>query len=91
MPSPAWLPWAVMLGVLTHIVGDLLTCEGVPLPLFWAFGRNRIKLSPLRTGTAVETAVLVPLFLATALVFGYLNTPARDAVDPLLDKLASLG
>src|SRR5215217_8892018 len=49
-PSPAWLPWAVMLGVLTHVVGDLLTCEGVPLPLFWVFGRNRIKLSPLRTG-----------------------------------------
>src|SRR5215218_5634613 len=75
-PSPAWLPWAVMLGVLTHVVGDLLTCEGVPLPLFWVIGRSRIKLSPMRTGTVVETAVLVPLFLATALVFAYLNTPA---------------
>jgi membrane-bound metal-dependent hydrolase YbcI (DUF457 family) len=90
-PSPAWLPWAVMLGVLTHIVGDLLTCEGVPLPLFWAFGRNRIKLSPLRTGTVLETAVLVPVFLAVTIVFAYLNTPARDAVDPLLDRLASFG
>ncbi len=90
-PSPAWLPWAVMLGVLTHIVGDLLTCEGVPLPVFWAFGRNRVKLSPMRTGTVLETAVLVPAFLTIALVFGYLNTPARDAVDPLLDRLAALG
>jgi membrane-bound metal-dependent hydrolase YbcI (DUF457 family) len=90
-PSPAWLPWAVMLGVLTHIAGDLLTCEGVPLPVFWAFGRNRVKLSPMRTGTVLETAVLVPVFLAIALVFAYLNTPARAAVDPLLDRLAALG
>jgi hypothetical protein len=90
-PSPAWLPWAVMLGVLTHIVGDLLTCEGVPLPLLWVVGRSRIKLSPLRTGTVLETAVLVPAFLTVALVFAYLNTPAREAVDPLLDRLASLG
>ncbi len=90
-PSPAWLPWAVMLGVLTHIVGDLLTCEGVPLPVFWAFGRNRVKLSPMRTGTVLETAVLVPAFLTIALVFAYLNTSAREAVDPLLDRLAALG
>jgi hypothetical protein len=91
IPSPAWLPWAVMLGVLTHIAGDLLTCEGVPLPVFWAFGRNRIKLSPMRTGTVLETAVLVPAFLAIALVFTYLNTAAHDAVDPLLDRLSALG
>jgi hypothetical protein len=89
--SPAWLPWAVMLGVLTHIVGDLLTCEGVPVPLFWVIGRSRVKLSPMRTGTVLETAVLVPAFLTTALVFAYLNTPAHDAVDPLLDRLAGLG
>ncbi len=90
-PSPAWLPYAVMLGVLAHIAGDALTCEGVPVPLLWVVTRSRLKLSPLRTGTVVETAVLVPAFLATALVFAYLNTPARDAVDPLIDRLASLG
>src|SRR3712207_2473163 len=90
-PSPAWLPWAVMRGVLTHIAGDLLTCGGVPLPVFWEFGRTRVKLSPMRTGTVLETAVLVPAFLAIALVFAYLNTPAHEAVDPLLDRLAALG
>jgi membrane-bound metal-dependent hydrolase YbcI (DUF457 family) len=77
--------------VLAHIAGDALTCEGVPLPLFWVIGRSRVKLSPMRTGTVLETAVLVPAFLATALVFAYLNTPARDAVDPILDRLAALG
>ena len=90
-PSPAWLPWAVMLGVLTHIAGDALTCEGVPVPLIWVLARCRVKLSPMRTGTVLETAVLVPAFLTIALVFAYLNTPAHDAVDPLIDRLASLG
>jgi membrane-bound metal-dependent hydrolase YbcI (DUF457 family) len=91
IPSPAWLPWAVMLGVLTHIAGDLLTCEGVPVPLVWVIGRSRLKLSPMRTGTVLETAVLVPAFLTIAIVFAYLNTPARQAVDPLLDRLTALG
>jgi LexA-binding, inner membrane-associated putative hydrolase len=91
MAQPSWLPWAVMLGVLTHIAGDALTCEGVPLPLFWVVGRNRIRFSPLRTGTTLEKGVLVPLFIAVAIVFGYLNTEVHGVVDPWLDKLASLG
>jgi hypothetical protein len=33
----------------------------------------------------------VPAFLTIALVFAYLNTPARDAVDPLLERLSALG
>ncbi len=77
--------------MLTHIAGDALTCAGVPLPLLWVFGRSRLRFCPLRTGTTLEKAVLVPAFLATAIVFSYLNTEARGAVDPWLDKLASLG
>ena len=89
--SPEWLPWAVVLGVLTHIAGDLLTCEGVPVPLLWTVGRSRIRISPMRTGARLETAVLVPLFLTVAIVSGYLNTDARGVVDPWLDRLATLG
>jgi membrane-bound metal-dependent hydrolase YbcI (DUF457 family) len=89
--SPKWLPWAVVLGVLTHIAGDLLTREGVPVPLLWMVGRSRIKVSPMRTGTRLETAVLVPLFLTVAIVSGYLNTDARRVVEPWLDRLATLG
>jgi LexA-binding, inner membrane-associated putative hydrolase len=88
--SPAWLPYAVMAGVLTHIVGDLLTCDGVPIPLFWVIGRGRLKISPMRTGTTIEKAVLVPAFLAIAITAAYLNTEAKAAVDPWLDRLASL-
>jgi membrane-bound metal-dependent hydrolase YbcI (DUF457 family) len=90
-PSPAWLPWAVALGVLTHIAGDAITTAGIPVPLLWVFHRCRLKLLPIRTGAAVEKVVFVPLFLAAAIGFLYVNTEAHDAVDPLVERLLSLG
>jgi membrane-bound metal-dependent hydrolase YbcI (DUF457 family) len=90
-PNPAWLPWVVALGVLTHIGGDALTTAGIPVPLVWVFRRCRLKLLPIRTGAFVEKAVLVPLFLVAIVVFGYANTAAGAAVDPLVQRLLSLG
>jgi membrane-bound metal-dependent hydrolase YbcI (DUF457 family) len=90
-PQPTWLPWAVALGVLTHIAGDLITKQGVPLPLLWLLRRKRVALTPMRTGTTLEKAVLAPLFLGVALWFCYANTPARQALDPYLQGLRSLG
>jgi hypothetical protein len=90
-PSPGWLPAAVALGVLTHIAGDAITTAGIPVPLVWIFHRCRLALIPLRTGTFLEKAVLAPLFLAAAVGFLYLNTAAHDALNPLVDRLLSLG
>jgi hypothetical protein len=45
----------------------------------------------MRTGTTLEKAVLAPLFLGVALWFGYANTGAREALDPYLQGLLSLG
>ena len=91
MPSPAWLPWAVAVGVLTHIAGDALTCGGVPVPLIWTFTSGRLALLPLRTGATIEKAVLVPLFLLAALFFAYANTIPGQAIDPLVQRLLALG
>jgi hypothetical protein len=91
MAAPAWLPWAVAAGVLTHIVGDAITTAGVPVPLLWILNRGRLVFLPLRTGATVEKAVLVPLFLAATVGFVYVNTAARQAVDPLVAALLSLG
>ncbi len=91
MPLPTWLPWAVALGVLTHIAGDLITKQGVPLPVLWLARRKRIALTPMRTGTTLEKAVLAPAFLLVAVWFLYDNTAARDVVDPYLQGLLSLG
>jgi LexA-binding, inner membrane-associated putative hydrolase len=89
-PSPLWLPWAIAVGVLAHIAGDFLTKEGIPVPLFWLIRRSRLSPVHLRTGATVEKAVLVPLFSAATLVFLYLNTGAREALDPLV-QLLTLG
>jgi hypothetical protein len=86
-PQPGWLPLAVVVGVLTHIAGDGLTREGVPVPLFWLVRRSRIAPVHLHTGAAVEKLVLVPLFVVATLVLLYVNTGARDLVDPLLVQL----
>jgi membrane-bound metal-dependent hydrolase YbcI (DUF457 family) len=90
IPSPVWLPYAVALGVLTHILGDALTCGGVPVPLLWLRGGGRLVFLPLRTGATVEKAVLVPAFLLATVVFVYLNTAAGPAVDPLVARLLAL-
>jgi membrane-bound metal-dependent hydrolase YbcI (DUF457 family) len=87
MVNPAWLPWAVAAGVLTHIVGDAITTAGVPVPLLWILNRGRLVFFPMRTGATVEKAVLVPLFLAATVGFIYVNTEIRDAVDPLVERL----
>ena len=91
IPSPGWLPYAVALGVLTHILGDALTCGGVPVPLLWLLNGGRLVFFPLRTGTTFEKAVLAPAFLLATIVFIYLNTAARPVVDPLVARLLALG
>ena len=90
-PSPGWLPWAVALGCLTHIAGDAVTTAGIPVPLVWIAHRCRLKLLPIRTGAIVEKAVLVPAFLVATAACIYLNTGARTALDPLVERLLSLG
>jgi hypothetical protein len=90
-PSPAWLPYAVGVGVLTHIAGDFLTKEGVPVPVFWLIRRSRLAPIHLRTGAFVEKAILVPAFLVAIAVFVYLNTGARGALDPIVDLFAAGG
>jgi membrane-bound metal-dependent hydrolase YbcI (DUF457 family) len=91
MPTPAWLPYAVAAGVLTHILGDALTTAGIPVPVLWLARRGRIAISPLRTGTTLEKAVLVPVFGIATFFFIYANTRLHLAVDPIVAGLLSSG
>ncbi|SEO91713.1 metal-dependent hydrolase [Trujillonella endophytica] len=89
MPQPMWLPWAVGVGSLVHIAGDMITRQGVPVPLIWIVHRCRLVLTPMHTGAFLEKAVLVPAFVLAALWFLYANTDIRDALDPFIaDVLA---
>ena len=57
--------WAFMIGMLSHLVVDTLTKEGVPwlLPIPVKFGLPPVKEWRITTGKWVETWVVFPLLL----------------------------
>jgi len=57
--------WAFMIGMLSHLIMDTLTKEGVPwlLPIPVKFGLPPLKEFRITTGKAVETWVVFPLLL----------------------------
>ncbi|WP_407918379.1 metal-dependent hydrolase [Kitasatospora sp. NE20-6] len=61
-----WLPYAVGLGVLAHLLGDFLTRQGIPL--FWPHRRRYEVVLIRRSGNGVETRLLVPLMTVATFV-----------------------
>lgn len=61
----AWLPWAVAVGMLTHMVGDWFTKGGVPWlwPLRW-----RSAAGLWTTGSWFEKAIVTPAAVAGAVL-----------------------
>jgi membrane-bound metal-dependent hydrolase YbcI (DUF457 family) len=61
----ASLSWTVALGTGTHLIGDMLTDEGVPLA--WPLSRRHFRLLPeplaFTTGTRPERWLVAPLLL----------------------------
>ncbi len=58
--------WAFMLGVVSHLVMDALTKEGVPLllPIPYKFGFPPFRRWRITTGKNVEFFVVLPLLMA---------------------------
>ncbi|MDH6138286.1 MULTISPECIES: metal-dependent hydrolase [Kitasatospora] len=60
MPSaPGWLPYAVGLGTLAHLLGDSLTKMGAPW--LWPHKQRYEIVLIKRSGNDMETKVLVPI------------------------------
>jgi len=57
--------WAFMIGMISHLVMDTLTKEGVPwlLPLPYKFGIPPLKSWRITTGKRVETWIVFPLLI----------------------------
>ncbi|CAN5121432.1 hypothetical protein BH09PAT3_BH09PAT3_5970 [soil metagenome] len=57
--------WAFMIGMISHLVMDTLTKEGVPwlLPIPIKFGLPPIRAWRITTGKWVETRVIFPLII----------------------------
>lgn len=61
-PDLGWVAAAVIIGYFTHMLGDLITTEGIPLK--WPFSTWKTSLSPMRAGGFTEIYLLTPLFFA---------------------------
>jgi membrane-bound metal-dependent hydrolase YbcI (DUF457 family) len=65
----AWLPWAAAAGVALHLIGDMLTVEGVPLlwPLRWHQGIPLLghtdSLREQLTGAVMTFAVMALVWI----------------------------
>lgn len=64
--SPGWLPYAVALGTLAHLLGDCLTKKGAPL--LWPHKERYEIVLIKRSGNSVETKVLVPIMSVATFV-----------------------
>jgi inner membrane protein len=67
--------WAFMIGMLSHLVMDTLTKEGVPwlLPIPIRFGLPPFRAFRITTGKAVETFGVFPLLLVFNALFYWAN------------------
>lgn len=63
------LPIALAIGVLTHLAGDLLTPEGIPVPIAWLFDPGRrVALGLFTTGQTVERVLIGPVLAVAVFV-----------------------
>lgn len=68
---PGWLPAAVWLGCITHLLGDFLTEGGLPVPIVGVLKKKRVRLPKalaLKTGGDVEKSLHWPIRLAVIFV-----------------------
>lgn len=70
--------YACLIGILSHLVMDTLTKEGVPwlLPIPVKFGVPPLKSLRITTGSVVEKAVIFPVLLATDIWLCHAYYPA---------------
>lgn len=74
---------ATMIGIVSHLLADSLTREGIPLffPLKFDIGLPPVKSLRIRTGGKFEKYVFYPLILLFVLVLVYLN---RDNLSQII-------
>lgn len=78
------LPAALAAGVWAHQLGDLLTPEGLPVPIIWlANPQRRVAIGLFTTGHLIERVVVGPMLGVAVLVLGWwragIHNPAQMA------------
>lgn len=69
--NPGYVWWAFMIGMVSHLVMDTLTKEGVPwlLPIPVKFGVPPLKSLRITTGKAMETFGIFPALVLFNVIF----------------------
>lgn len=62
MVDPAIILWSTMIGIVSHLVSDALTEEGIPIffPIRFTFGLPPVKSIRIKTGGWFESFVVYP-------------------------------
>lgn len=61
------VPLVIALGVAVHILGDLVTEEGIPVPILWLRTRCRVSIPVFTVGKSVERLAIAPALSAATL------------------------
>jgi len=83
------LPWLVWFGIgfLLHLLGDMLTVQGVPL--FGPISKRKISIFPMRTGGKLELVLGSCLWLFVVWQLSIIGlAAAHTALSPLLYRLS---
>lgn len=85
-----WLPAAAAVGIVAHALGDVLTEEGVPVPVVWLWRKQRVHLELFVTNSPVERRVVAPVLSVLVVLAAYQVSGIRSW-GGLWDALAHLG
>lgn len=65
-----YLPFMVCLGMLVHVVGDLITHQ--PIPLWWPVSKRKTALKLFKAGSIPEYWIVAPMTLIGTAYVGWL-------------------
>lgn len=57
-----YVPIAIMIGCVVHMLGDMITKMG--LPIFWPISTRKYRLASIKAGGKIERLLIVPLMIA---------------------------
>ncbi len=81
--------WAFMIGMVSHLVMDSFTKEGVPwlLPIPWKFGFPPLRQLRITTGKKAEHFIVLPLLIVTAIwLFAHNYVEISTFVDQYIQR-----
>lgn len=78
------LPLLVALGMITHILGDWITKQ--PIPIFWPFSSKGSALKLFKAGGRFEMWIMVPLIVLGSAGFGIMwATGGEPIIGPIFN------